>query len=96
MLLAMSKLREQIREARLVRVLLVYLGASWAVLEATALMRDELGLPPWVIPLAAILLVVGLVIITTSATLAGLVLTVIYVVIAAIFGWSQPWTWWAS
>lgn len=63
----MSKLREQIREARLVRVLLVYLGASWAVLEATALMRDELGLPSWVIPLAAILLLVGLVIITTTA-----------------------------
>ncbi len=63
----MSKLREQIREARLIRVLLVYLGASWAILEATALMRDEAHLPSWVVPLAAILLVVGLVIITTTA-----------------------------
>ena len=63
----MSNFWERIREARLLRVLLFYLGASWGVLELTALMREEFQLPQWLTPVAAVLLFIGLVIIAATA-----------------------------
>ena len=56
-----------IRKARLVRVLLVYLGASFAVIEAVDILIDSVGLPDWVLPGAIVLLLLGLPIIVTTA-----------------------------
>jgi hypothetical protein len=49
----MSRLKRLIREAHqrsLWQAVLVYLGASYAVLEAVTLFRDEFGLPDWPLP----------------------------------------------
>ncbi len=51
----------------MVRVVLVYLGAAWGVLEVTELLQDSLSLPAWVLPVAFLLLLVGLVIIAATA-----------------------------
>ena len=56
-----------IRNARLLRVLLVYLGASFAVIEAVDILIDSVGLPDWVLPGAIVLLLLGLPIIVTTA-----------------------------
>jgi tetratricopeptide (TPR) repeat protein len=58
---------ERIRRARMVRVLLVYLGAAWGVLEVADLLQESLSLPPWVVPVAILLLLIGLVIILATA-----------------------------
>jgi len=60
-------LGETIRNARLVRIVLVYLGASFAALEATDLVSDRIGLPDWVFAGAAVLLIIGLPIIVATA-----------------------------
>jgi hypothetical protein len=66
----MSRLKRLLVEAHqrsLWQALLVYLGASYAVLEAVTLFRDEFGLPDWLLPVALILLLVGLpVVVVTS------------------------------
>jgi TolB-like protein/lipoprotein NlpI len=66
----MSRLKRLIRESHqrsLWQALAVYLGASFAVLEAVDLLIDYLGLPRSLIPVALSLLVVGLpVVIVTS------------------------------
>lgn len=56
----------RVREARLVRVLAVYLAASWLLLQVTSLLRQELDLPRWVIPSAIVLLLVGLIVVCVS------------------------------
>ncbi|MGD8698748.1 MAG: hypothetical protein PVJ43_05625 [Gemmatimonadales bacterium] len=55
------------RERKLAQVLLVYAGASWAVLEVTDVFIDKLGLPSWFFPAALVLLLVGLVVVTVTA-----------------------------
>jgi tetratricopeptide (TPR) repeat protein len=55
------------RKARLLRVLLVYLGASFAVIEAVDILIDSVGLPDWVLPGAVVLLLLGLPIIVATA-----------------------------
>jgi len=55
------------REARLPRVLLLYLASSAAVLWGAVLLRDELQLPSWMLPAAVLLLLIGLVIISATA-----------------------------
>jgi tetratricopeptide (TPR) repeat protein len=66
----MSRLKRLIREAHqrsLWQALVVYLGASYGVLEAVQLFRDEFGLPDWLLPVALVLLLIGLpVVIVTS------------------------------
>ncbi|MGD2217078.1 MAG: hypothetical protein PVJ64_09985 [Gemmatimonadales bacterium] len=42
-------LSSRIREARLGRVVLVYAGASWMVLEATGFIIEYFGLAPWLL-----------------------------------------------
>lgn len=56
-----------IRRARLIRVLLVFLGASFVVLEAVDILTEQLGLPDWVFPGALVLLLIGLPIIMATA-----------------------------
>ncbi|MGD8867701.1 MAG: hypothetical protein PVI01_08720 [Gemmatimonadales bacterium] len=55
------------RERKLVQVLVVYAGASWAVLEVTDVFIDKLGLPSWFFPAALVLLLIGLVVVTVTA-----------------------------
>ncbi len=62
-----SGLWSRIRQARLVRVLIVYAGASWALLEVTGAFIEQLGLPRWFFPAAILLLLIGLVIVTATA-----------------------------
>jgi tetratricopeptide (TPR) repeat protein len=66
----MNRLKRLIVEAHqrsLWQALVIYLGASYAVLEAVQLFRDEFGLPDWLLPVALILLLIGLpVVIVTS------------------------------
>lgn len=62
-----NSLWNRLREARIVRVLLVYLGAAWGVLEVADLLQDSLSLPDWVVPVALLLLLIGLVVIVSTA-----------------------------
>lgn len=63
------------RNARLLRVIVVYLGASFAVLEAVDLISDKIGLPGWVFPGAIVLLLLGLPIIVATALVQGMRVT---------------------
>ena len=63
---------DRLRSARIVQVLLVYLGASWAVLQIADVLTEALSLPDWVPPVAVLLLLVGLVIILATAWVQSL------------------------
>ena len=63
---------DRLRRARIVQVLLVYLGASWGVLQIADVLADALSLPDWVLPVAVLLLLVGLVIILATAWVQSL------------------------
>ena len=52
----------RLREARAVQGLLVYLGATWLILQLLDIFIDNLGLPAWTMVGAIILLTIGLVI----------------------------------
>jgi tetratricopeptide (TPR) repeat protein/TolB-like protein len=60
------------RRARLVQVVAVYLGASWVVLQVADTLVDALALPQWVVPVALILLLVGMVVIVATAIVQSL------------------------
>jgi TolB-like protein len=62
-----SRLWSRIRKGRLVQVLLVYLGVSWAVVQVVDDLRSMLGLPQWIGPVTIILLAIGLFIILATA-----------------------------
>jgi len=53
------------------RVLAVYLGASWVVLQVVDVVKQNMGLPDWVFPFAVVLLVIGLPVMLTTAMLQG-------------------------
>lgn len=55
------------RRGYLTRVLVVYLGASYAVLEITDIFIDQLGLPDWFFPGVITLLLFGLPIVVATA-----------------------------
>ena len=57
----------RVREARIVQVLLVYLGASWGIVQVVDVLQGSLALPEWIAPVCVILLVIGLVIILATA-----------------------------
>lgn len=63
---------DRLRRARVVRVLLVYLGASWAVLQVAETVVGALALPDWVLPVAILLLGVGLVVVLATAWVQSL------------------------
>ncbi len=60
-----------VRNARMLRVIVFYLGASFAVLEAVDLISDKIGLPGWVFPGSLVLLFLGLPIIVATALVQG-------------------------
>ncbi|MGD2153999.1 MAG: tetratricopeptide repeat protein [Gemmatimonadales bacterium] len=57
--------------ARLTRVLAVYLGGSYALLEVMDIFTDQLGLPDWFFRGALILLLIGLPIVVATAIVQG-------------------------
>ena len=61
-----SRLWSRLRESRLLRVLLVYAGASWAVLEASDFFIGKFGLPEWFFTAVLILLLIGLVVLVIT------------------------------
>lgn len=66
----MSRLKQFIHEIHrrsLWQVLMIYLGASWAVLEVSDQVIDRYLLPEWVYPAALILLLIGLPIVLATA-----------------------------
>jgi TolB-like protein len=67
-----SSLWERVKHARIVQVLAVYLGASWVVLQIADILVDAFALPAWVLPVAIILLVVGMVVILATAWVQSL------------------------
>lgn len=62
----------RVKRARVFRVVVVYLGASWGVLEVADLLQDSLDLPQWVVPVAILLLAIGLLIILATAWVQSL------------------------
>jgi TolB-like protein/Flp pilus assembly protein TadD len=63
----LKRIIREIHERSLWQALAVYLGASYAVLEAAAYFRDEFGLPAWLPSVALVLLLIGLpIVIVTS------------------------------
>jgi eukaryotic-like serine/threonine-protein kinase len=59
----------RVRRARLFQVLVLYLSASFVVLQAVDLFTNKLGLPDWFFPGALTLLLIGLPIILATALL---------------------------
>ena len=51
------------------RVLGIYVGGSWVVLQVVDLLKQNLGLPPWSFSLALVLLIIGLPIVLATAWL---------------------------
>lgn len=62
-----SDLWTRIRGSRFVRLILIYAAGSWLVLQTTQMFINSLGMPGWAIPAAAILLMIGLVVILATA-----------------------------
>jgi TolB-like protein len=60
-------LLRRLREGNVVQVLVVYLGVSWIVLQVVATLRDLLQLPQWIGPVAVVLLLIGIVIVSATA-----------------------------
>jgi serine/threonine-protein kinase len=58
---------ETIRRARLFRVLAVYFGASYVVIQLVAIFTEQLDLPDWFFPGATALLLIGLPIVVATA-----------------------------
>ena len=62
----------RLKRARVFQVVVVYLGASWAVLQVAQLLQESLGLPDWVVPVALLLLIIGLLVILATAWVQSL------------------------
>jgi len=62
---------DRLKSNMALRVLAVYLGASWVVLQVVDVVKQNMGLPDWVFPFALILLVIGLPVMLTTAMLQG-------------------------
>jgi tetratricopeptide (TPR) repeat protein len=58
---------DRLKTSRLVQVLIVYLGASWIVIEVAGELQEALQLPAWLVPVAFVLLLVGLVVMLGTA-----------------------------
>jgi tetratricopeptide (TPR) repeat protein len=62
-----SPLAERLKRSALVQAVVVFLGASWVVLQVVDLLQERLGLPDWVFPFTLILLAVGFVVVLATA-----------------------------
>ncbi|MGW8268800.1 MAG: hypothetical protein ACWGSQ_20710, partial [Longimicrobiales bacterium] len=70
--MANPSLWSRLKQARIVQVLLVYLGASWGLLQVVDVLQNALTLPEWVAPVAVILLLIGLLVILATAWVQSL------------------------
>ena len=66
----LKRLIVEVHQRSLWQALVVYLGASYAVLEAAAYFRDEFGLPDWLPPVALVLLLIGLPLVVVTSLVA--------------------------
>ncbi|MFN2383827.1 MAG: tetratricopeptide repeat protein [Gemmatimonadota bacterium] len=57
----------RVRQAKLLRVLAVYFGAAWIVLQVTSLFIDRLGVPEWFMPVTLVLILIGLLVLVATA-----------------------------
>ena len=57
----------RVKNARIVQVLVAYLAVSWGILQVADIFQESLELPPWIQPVALLLLVIGFVIIAATA-----------------------------
>ena len=62
-----SNLLERLRSARLVRVVIIYLAASWFVVQALDILAQHFTLPSWFFPAGLALLAIGLPILISTA-----------------------------
>lgn len=67
-----ASLWQRIKRARVFQVLVVYLGASWGVLQIAEILTEALALPTWVLPVTILLLLVGMVVIVATAWVQSL------------------------
>jgi TolB-like protein len=58
---------DRLKSSRLVQVLILYLGASWVVIEVAGELQAAFDLPDWLVPVAFVLLLVGLVVMLGTA-----------------------------
>ena len=65
-------LLQRLKQGRLFQALVVYLGATWFVLQLVGTLRDLLSLPDWIGPVTVILLAVGLVVVLATAWVQSL------------------------
>ena len=65
----MSGFGDRLKNNTALRVLAVYLGASWVVLQVVDVVKQNMGLPDWVFPFALVLLVIGLPVMLVTAIL---------------------------
>ena len=66
---------DRVKQARIVRIIAVYLGASWIVLQVSDMVVEAFKLPEWVLPTAIILMFVGLIVIVATAWVQSLAST---------------------
>jgi hypothetical protein len=64
-----SKLPGEAGDRSVWQVLVLYMGASWGVLEVVDVLKDNMGLPDWVFPFAVVLLLIGLPIMLGTAAI---------------------------
>jgi tetratricopeptide (TPR) repeat protein len=70
--MSQPSLWDRLRRARLVRILLVYLGVSWVVLQIIETLMGLLELPEWVGPVALILLAIGMFVVLATGWVQSL------------------------
>jgi protein-S-isoprenylcysteine O-methyltransferase Ste14 len=63
---------ERLKRSRIVQALLVYLAASYAVLQLVETLKELLALPDWIGPVTVILVGIGLLLITATAWVQSL------------------------
>jgi TolB-like protein/tetratricopeptide (TPR) repeat protein len=63
---------ERLKQSRIVQVLVVYLAASWGILQLVETLMSMLGLPGWLGPVTVVLLVVGLLVVIATAWVQSL------------------------
>ncbi len=57
----------RLKNAHLFRVLVIYAAASWVLLQVVVTLREALQLPPWIAPVAIVLLAIGFVVVLATA-----------------------------
>jgi tetratricopeptide (TPR) repeat protein len=66
---------ERLKQAHVARIVVVYLGASWILLQVASLIVDAFKLPDGVMPAAIILLFLGLIVVVATAWVQSLAST---------------------